>query len=296
METEFLLVIDGISIDDDDAVITLADEFDALLSLSHGVHRLAVTANGLNSIDALGGLLVELAQRLPTLRVVRLDPDLVGVSDIADRVNRSRQNVQQWVDGDRHGQDKRFPTPEGTVGRSLAWRWSDVHEWLRPLGLVEEESLPSRIDAAVIDLFLAQWHTARETGKPLMKIVAAAGDEHGDERQIVGSMAASAVGNPRLQAALASIPRENKHQITVVCAVVLDSLKFVIEQLGNEVAGVIAVTTDDDELRFIPIASLPLPYTTPVTALGLGADATVGDLVLVTQQQNISPAARIVVS
>src|SRR3954454_19006508 len=104
METEFILVVDGVSVDDERATCILIDEFDAIFSESRGVTRLAVSAEGLDPLNALSGLLIRLAQRLPELRVLRLDPDLVGVPDIAERTGRSRQNVQQWVDGDRHAE------------------------------------------------------------------------------------------------------------------------------------------------------------------------------------------------
>lgn len=42
------------------------------------------------------------------------------MSDIAERTGRTRQNVQQWVK----------PPPEGSAGRSLAWRWAEVNAWL----------------------------------------------------------------------------------------------------------------------------------------------------------------------
>ena len=41
-EYEFVLVVDGVSMDDDEAVATLADTFDGVLSWNRGLHRLAV--------------------------------------------------------------------------------------------------------------------------------------------------------------------------------------------------------------------------------------------------------------
>jgi predicted DNA-binding transcriptional regulator AlpA len=83
----------------------------------------------------------------------RLDPELVGISDIAQRIGHSRQNVQQWVNGERNG-SRPFPAPEGCAGRSLVWRWADVNEWLRPLGVSDEAVRPSREEAARIDVML----------------------------------------------------------------------------------------------------------------------------------------------
>jgi hypothetical protein len=45
-EYEFLFVVDGVSIDDDEAVAILADAFDSVLSWNRGIYRLAVSGPG----------------------------------------------------------------------------------------------------------------------------------------------------------------------------------------------------------------------------------------------------------
>ena len=149
-EYEFLFVVDGVSIDDDEAVATLAGAFDGVLSWNRGLHRLAVSGPGRDSREAAATLVSRLAAALPGLRMVRLDPELVGISDIAQRIGHSRQNVLQWVNGERNG-SRPFPAPEGCAGRSLVWRWADVNEWLRPLGVADEAVRPSREEATRID-------------------------------------------------------------------------------------------------------------------------------------------------
>jgi predicted DNA-binding transcriptional regulator AlpA len=152
-EYEFVLVVDGVSIEDDEAVAVLADAFDAVLSWNRGLYRLAVSGTGRDSYEAASRLVSRLTAALPGLRVVRLDPELVGISDIAQRIGHSRQNVQQWVNGERNG-SRPFPAPEGCAGRSLVWRWADVNEWLRPLGVDDEAVRPTREEAARIDVML----------------------------------------------------------------------------------------------------------------------------------------------
>jgi hypothetical protein len=152
-EYEFVLVVDGVSMDDGAAVATLADAFDGVLSWNRGLHRLAVSGTGRDSYEAASRLVSSLTAALPGLRVIRLDPELVGISDIAQRIGHSRQNVQQWVNGERNG-NRPFPAPEGCAGRSLVWRWADVNEWLRPLALDDEAVRPSREEAARIDVML----------------------------------------------------------------------------------------------------------------------------------------------
>jgi predicted DNA-binding transcriptional regulator AlpA len=87
--------------------------------------------------------------------VLRLDPDLVGISDIADRAGHSRQNVQQWASGERNA-GRPFPPPEGAAGRSLVWRWAEVNAWLKPLGLDDRATRPTREESLFIDVALVQ--------------------------------------------------------------------------------------------------------------------------------------------
>jgi predicted DNA-binding transcriptional regulator AlpA len=164
-EYEFVLVVDGVSMDDDEAVATLADAFDGVLSWNRGLYRLAVSGNGRDSFEAASRLVSHLTAALPGLRVLRLDPELVGISDIAQRIGHSRQNVQQWVNGERNG-DRPFPAPEGCAGRSLVWRWADVNEWLRSLGASDEAVRPSREEATRIDVMLLDWNDENATRFP----------------------------------------------------------------------------------------------------------------------------------
>lgn len=294
MDYELLFVIDGVSIDDDAEVSTLAKDFDALISWHRGVSRLAVATEGANAVDAVQKLLPRITASVPPLRLLRLDPELVGVADIGERTDRSRQNVQQWVDGTRQG-DTPFPAPEGTAGRSLVWRWADVNAWLKLIGLGDGETRPTRDEAFVIDAMLFSWRQARANGEPMMKFVVA-GDERADERKAVMDRLSQAVLDPMLRKALVAVPRENQHQLTVVCSVLLDPLRFVAEQLGAELSGVLAVMTTDSELRLVPFARALLPGAVPISELGLGSDATVGDLILAQIDSSVSPASPLVLA
>ena len=61
-EYEFVLVVDGVSMDDDEAVATLADAFDGVLSWNRGLYRLAVSGNGRDSFEAASRLVSHLRQ------------------------------------------------------------------------------------------------------------------------------------------------------------------------------------------------------------------------------------------
>jgi predicted DNA-binding transcriptional regulator AlpA len=152
-EFEFIFVVDGVSVDHDQATAILTNGFDGVLSSSRGRTRYAVSSTGVDCLDAAATLVSRLASALPALRVLHLDPDLVGIPDIAQRTGHSRQNVLQWTNGQRNG-SRAFPAPEGTAGRSLVWRWAEVNDWLTPLGLGDGGVRPTRVETTLIDAML----------------------------------------------------------------------------------------------------------------------------------------------
>jgi predicted DNA-binding transcriptional regulator AlpA len=156
MEYQFLLVVADVSADDSDAVTAITEHLHGVFSAQHGVRRLAIRSDGATAMEALHNLLHLITEAAPGLRLVRLDPDLVGVPDIAERTGHTRQNVQQWITGERNG-DRPFPPPEGSAGRSLVWRWAEVNAWLRPLGLDDQATRPTREESAFGDVALMEW-------------------------------------------------------------------------------------------------------------------------------------------
>lgn len=64
------------------------------------------------------------------LLTIRIEPDdLVTASGIADRTDRSRQNIAQLAAGLRGPGN--FPPPLSTgMGKTRVWRWTDVQAWL----------------------------------------------------------------------------------------------------------------------------------------------------------------------
>lgn len=72
---------------------------------------------------------VEAVESVEGLSVRRVDEDdLVTVNDIAERLDRSRQSVNQLIAGDRG--DGTFPQALGrTRGHGRVWSWSEVAEW-----------------------------------------------------------------------------------------------------------------------------------------------------------------------
>lgn len=68
-------------------------------------------------------------ESVPGLVVRRVEPDdLVTMSEIAERLDRSREGVRLLIAGERGPGD--FPAPVSHLrSRNRLWRWSDVAEW-----------------------------------------------------------------------------------------------------------------------------------------------------------------------
>ena len=92
---------------------------------------------------------------LPSVTFLYLDRDLVGITEIAKRTGRTRQNVSQWVTAERHsGIAHQFPKAEGVVGRARVWLWAEVDAWLRQLGLGDNIPGPTRGEMTDIDYMI----------------------------------------------------------------------------------------------------------------------------------------------
>jgi predicted DNA-binding transcriptional regulator AlpA len=152
---EFTFVVEGVNAEDDEAVSVLAEHLDATLARGAGVNLLLITSEGVDAIHAALNAIASAESLVPKIRFLHLDRDLVGISEIAKRTGHSRQNVAQWVTGERRAADSApFPKVEGVVGRARIWLWSEVNAWLRLLGLGDDITPPRRNEIANIDFFI----------------------------------------------------------------------------------------------------------------------------------------------
>lgn len=74
------------------------------------------------------------------LTVCRVEPsDLVTSAEIARRLNRSRQSIQQIITGNRGDGD--FPIPvAGVTAKTMMWSWQEVLQWFISKGKNEYQS------------------------------------------------------------------------------------------------------------------------------------------------------------
>ncbi|MFI9025760.1 helix-turn-helix transcriptional regulator [Streptomyces sp. NPDC053560] len=283
MDYEFLFVVDGVGVNDETALGAVFETFDGLLTSHRGKHLLDVSETGDSAIDAAHRLVVRLRQELPQLRLLRLDPDLVGVPDIAQRTGRSRQNILQWVNGERRHDAPPFPEPEGTAGRSLVWRWADVRAWLAGRGCEVGDAGPSREEALHIDFMLPRWQQVLDDGLPIVRFVhAVEADDRSGDRTAVAQLLEGTLSAPGVLEMISAFPRAERQRLTVVCAVLTDRLSTVLSRIGQDETWVmLAFQGEENELRLKPVTAREVPGARPVSELGLGKEATVGDLLLV---------------
>lgn len=108
---------------------------------------------GQSVVDVVIEAVRKLSAKVPGLKPVRVHPDLVTASDIANRVGVSREAVRKWVGGT----SKPFPTQFANISseHQRVWRWVEVVQWLLKAKAIDmDEDLPSLEDIAHIDACL----------------------------------------------------------------------------------------------------------------------------------------------
>jgi len=153
-------VVDGFDLDSEfqNAGIECLS-YELVVSRTAGVTRVDAEIPALAPLDAVLQLMSDL--RSINVTVVRLDPDLVSVPEIAERCAISREAARLWATGKRRAG---FPAPYATVGTTSLWFWADVCEWLATAGLeIEDRPVPSSIVEA-INGALAHIRHARRDG------------------------------------------------------------------------------------------------------------------------------------
>ena len=121
----FSLVVNGLDLDDESQNAALEYlPYDVLVSSSGGVVTIDIECDSVLPSDSVSKVYEDLKKL--KIQAVRIDLDLVGLSDIAERVGASRETVRLWSTGARR---TGFPNHFTTAGNSRLWAWTDVHEW-----------------------------------------------------------------------------------------------------------------------------------------------------------------------
>jgi hypothetical protein len=164
-EYDFSLVIDGVPELNDDVMDALFETGcdDATFSIQHG-HLYAEFSRSADSLmHAIVRAIADVHRATIGASVVCVDQcDLVTQSEIARRINRSRQQVHQFISGQRGPGN--FPPPECYLSDDDAplWRWCAVSHWLADNDIIrKEEGWNAEVVAAINNHLEMQRRKAR---------------------------------------------------------------------------------------------------------------------------------------
>lgn len=122
--------VTALDIGDEFQLMQLCDDHIAVVPyISDGLLMLAVEMTAKSPESALNDFKSFLNERSPEIKIKRIDLDLVSLSQIAERLDVSREAVRLWASGQRR---QGFPGPFTSAGQSLLWVWSEVFDWLTP--------------------------------------------------------------------------------------------------------------------------------------------------------------------
>jgi hypothetical protein len=131
-EYDFALIVGGVSELTqavEDALFSAGCD-DATLSIKYGLLFMEFSRSGKSLLDAILSAIRDVSKAGVELQVLSLDEcDLVTASEIARRIDRSRQLVHQYITGKRGGGE--FPAPECHLSdHSPLWSWREVSHWM----------------------------------------------------------------------------------------------------------------------------------------------------------------------
>jgi predicted DNA-binding transcriptional regulator AlpA len=114
---------------------------DALVGLGiSGRIALEFIRDGSSASDAMLSALADVRRAIPTAQLIEAAPDFVGLSDVADRIGVTRQNMRKLMMG-----SQTFPAPvhQGNAG---VWHLAEILSWLDAKG--GYQILPGIIEVA----------------------------------------------------------------------------------------------------------------------------------------------------
>jgi hypothetical protein len=128
---------------------------EAVVSEAGALTTVKATVRAAGPTAAVSRLVERVTKAVPAAVPVRVGQDLVSVSDIAQRVDRTRESVRLLVEGTRGPGG--FPPPVGVVGDGIrVWPWSAVLDWFNEvLGIDLGENGVPPLTAAVLDVSFA---------------------------------------------------------------------------------------------------------------------------------------------
>lgn len=140
---EFTLVLEasrGLNANLEDAMFEAGCD-DGLLSFRGGIGYLEFDREAESLETAIISAINQVESIGLGLKVKRVEPsDIVTSAEIARRLGRSRQSIQQLISGIRGEAD--FPLPiAGVTSKTMLWSWQEVVSWFLDKGKLEDEMI-----------------------------------------------------------------------------------------------------------------------------------------------------------
>lgn len=143
-EYEFTLVLSGIQELSDDVLDSFYEAGcdDGLVGMRDGIAYVDFARRANSFQDAVLTAIRDVEKT--GAQVQHIEPDeMVTMSEIARRLNVTREGVRKWIGGLRGPGN--FPAPIGNLkNRSAIWRWTDVLQWKRKVEGKEGVSCAAR--------------------------------------------------------------------------------------------------------------------------------------------------------
>jgi hypothetical protein len=95
----------------------------------HGRIALHFTREADSAAEAVSSAIADVKKAVPQAKLIEATPDLVGLTDIADILGCSRQNIRKLVIGHR----SIFPSPIHE-GSAAIWHLANVLQWFKAKG------------------------------------------------------------------------------------------------------------------------------------------------------------------
>lgn len=133
MEYEFTLKYQLAGDEDLDALVERLGQGgcdDAVVGIGQpGRLALAFARQADSALDALQSALADVQRAVPQARLIEATPDLVGLTDVAELVGVSRQNMRKLM----LAHYRSFPAPVHD-GSTALWHLADVLAWMQTRG------------------------------------------------------------------------------------------------------------------------------------------------------------------
>lgn len=158
----------GIDLDSPGTGEVLATQFPTLIWEEQGnLVTFTVSASRDDIMTQVLGVCRRMESAIPGLKVEGVVRDFVNATDIANRVDLSREAVRKWTSRTD------FPKPEGVVGGDSMkiWAWTQVVQWLQDVrGIDMEDNLLTMKQMTQLENCLmrnpdhttVQWHKAAQ--------------------------------------------------------------------------------------------------------------------------------------